>query len=306
MPQFSTVVGQIFNGLTVGGVYALIALGYTMVYGIIELINFAHGEIYMIGCFISVLVLTVAVSVLPPWAALLIAGVCAMVISSAYGFTMEKIAYRPLRYAPRLSPLISAIGASYFLKEFVRLTAGFQFILPPVKVQEDPLIRATLKIGDIEIQFLQVLIILGSVAMMALLAYLVKRTPMGKAMRATAQDKTMAQLVGIEVDAVISYTFILAGSLAATAGTMIVLYYGSVDFNVGFLAGIKAFTAAVLGGIGNIPGAMLGGFVLGISEALFAGFVSSTYKDVLAFVILVGVLLVKPSGLLGAHLSQKA
>lgn len=294
------------NGLTVGGVYALIALGYTMVYGIIELINFAHGEIYMVGCFITILVVTIMVSILPSSVALLVAVISAMLVAAAYGYTLEKVAYRPLRYAPRLSPLISAIGASYFLKEFVRLTAGFNFIRPPEEVQINPLIKGSLKVGDLEIQFLQLLIILASISLMVLLALIVKKTPMGMAMRATAQDKTMAQLLGIDVDSVISYTFILAGSLAATAGAMIVFYYGSVDFNVGFLAGIKAFTAAVLGGIGNIPGAMLGGFLLGISESLFAGFISSTYKDVLAFVILVLVLLIKPSGLLGAQVAQKA
>lgn len=306
MSTWGTFFSQLVNGLTVGGVYALIALGYTMVYGIIELINFAHGEIYMIGCFITVLVVTVLVGALPPVAALVVAVIAAMSVAAAYGYSMEKVAYRSLRYAPRLSPLISAIGASYFLKEFVRLTAGFNFIRPPEEVQQDPLIAGRFRFGEVEIQYLQVLIILASIGLMALLAFLVKKTPMGKAMRATAQDKTMAQLVGVDVDSVISYTFLLAGSLAAAAGAMIVLYYGSVDFNVGFLAGIKAFTAAVLGGIGNIPGAMLGGFVLGISEALFAGFVSSTYKDVLAFVILVGVLLVKPSGLLGTRVTQKA
>jgi branched-chain amino acid transport system permease protein len=306
MSPGTTFFSQILNGLTVGGVYALIALGYTMVYGIIGLINFAHGEVYMIGCFITILVVTLLVTVLPPWAALAVAVVAAMTVAAAYGYSMEKTAYRPLRFAPRLSPLIGAIGASYFLKEFVRLTAGFNFIGPPEQIQTDPIIAARIKMGDVDIQLLQILIIFGSIGLMALLAYMVKKTPMGKAMRATAQDKTMAQLAGVDVDAVISYTFILAGSLAAAAGAMIVLYYGSVDFNVGFLAGIKAFTAAVLGGIGNIPGAMLGGFVLGISEALFAGFVSSTYKDALAFVILVVVLLVKPSGLLGTRVAQKA
>ncbi|MGH8104534.1 MAG: branched-chain amino acid ABC transporter permease [bacterium] len=300
---------QVLVGLTIGGVYALIAVGYTMVYGIIELINFAHGEIFMIGAFISILALslfaTVGASAALPLA-LLIAIALAACWSAGYNYTLERTAYKPLRFAPRLAPLISAIGASYFLKEYVRLAAGSQFFSVPSKIQNDPMIAGAFDVGGVSVKYLQIAILISCAILMAAVTLLVNRTRLGKAMRATAQDKIMSQLLGIDVNTIISYTFVMGASLAAAAGLMVSMYYGSVDFNLGFLAGIKAFTAAVLGGIGNIPGAMLGGFVLGLSETLWAGYVSSTYKDVFTFIVLVFVLLFKPSGLLGEQVGQKA
>lgn len=305
----SYLLQQLILGLTIGGVYALIAIGYTMVYGIIELINFAHGEIFMIGAFISILFLTLlggmgAAAALP--LVILIALLIAAAWASGYNFSIERTAYKPLRFASRLAPLISAIGASYFLKEFVRLSAGSQFFSVPSAVQNNPMLQGGIEAGGVSVKYLQMAILVACLALMYGVTLLVNKTILGKAMRATAQDKIMAQLTGINVDRIISWTFVMGAGLAAAAGMMVSLYYGSADFNLGFLAGIKAFTAAVLGGIGNIPGAMLGGFVLGLSETLWAGYVSSTYKDVFTFVILVLVLLFKPSGLLGEQVGQKA
>jgi len=292
----------LFSGLTKGSIYALIALGYTMVYGIIGLINFAHGEIYMIGAFTSFVVATVlSIYGFPLLSIVLLAGLAAAVWSASYGYTIEKIAYRPLRQAPRLSALISAIGMSIFLQNYVLLaqTSDFQpfpELIPEFEFMEP--YAATVGSTDM------VILVTTALAMVAL-TFLIKFTRIGKAMRATSQDRTMAMLVGINVNQVISMTFIIGSSLAAIGGMLIASHIGSIHFFIGFIAGIKAFTAAVLGGIGSIPGAVLGGFVLGLTEAFATGYVSSDYEDVFAFSLLVLILIFKPSGLLGRVETEK-
>ncbi|MFZ5998120.1 MAG: branched-chain amino acid ABC transporter permease [Nitrospirota bacterium] len=294
---------QLINGLTLGGVYAIIALGYTMVYGILELINFAHGEIYMLGAYFGIIflgmftVLGVTATSLP--LALLLTIVLASLFCGAYGFTMEKVAYKPLRNAPRLSPLISAIGVSIFLQNYVMITQGATDKVFPVRFGDE-----RLQLPNAEATYLQAIIIVVS-ALTMLSLHFFQKTRMGKAMRATAQDKTMAALVGINVDLVISMTFVIGAALAAVAGVMVASYYGLVNHFIGYIAGIKAFTAAVLGGIGSIPGAMLGGILLGLIESMGAAYLSSEYKDAYAFVILLVILLIKPSGILGRHTEEK-
>lgn len=291
-----------FSGLTRGSIYALLALGYTMVYGIIQLINFAHGEIYMIGAFTALIVASVlSVAGMPALAILVLASLVALLYSSAYGFTIEKVAYKPLRKAPRLSVLISAIGMSLFLQNYVLLAQTSNFLPFPELMPE-------INIGGLLGSVLNgpQLIIFGATALvMVLLTILIKFTRMGKSMRATSQDRTMAMLVGINVNRVISYTFIIGSFTAALGGILISSYIGQINFYIGFIAGIKAFVAAVLGGIGSIPGAVLGSLVLGMAEAYAAGYVSSVYEDVFAFVILIIILVFKPSGLLGRSETQK-
>ncbi len=295
---------QLVNGLTLGSVYALIALGYTMVYGIIELINFAHGEIYMLGAYMGIVTFgfltTLHLTSANSGATLLLMIVSAMLFCGACGITIERLAYRPLRSAPRLSPLISALGVSIFLQNFVMLAQG-----PRDKGFPHLFIHGGIDFPGGRISAIQIFIMVTSVLMMVGLQLLVRRTKIGKAMRATAQDKQMARLVGIDVDRIISVTFLIGSALAAVAGVMVGMYYGLINFFIGYIAGIKAFTAAVLGGIGSIPGAMLGGLLLGLIEALGAGYISSEYKDVSAFAILVLVLIFRPSGLLGADISKR-
>lgn len=294
---------QLINGLTLGGVYAVIALGYTMVYGILELINFAHGEIYMLGAYFGIIFLGVFTALgltaanLP--LALLLTVLLAALFCAAYGFTMEKVAYKPLRSAPRLSPLISAIGVSIFLQNYVMLTQGATDKVFPYRIGEQHI-----RILSADATVLQAVIIAVS-ALIMLSLHLFQKTRMGKAMRATAQDKTMAALVGINVDRIISLTFVIGAALAAIAGVMVAAYYGLVNHYIGYVAGIKAFTAAVLGGIGSIPGAMLGGILLGLVESAGAAYLSSEYKDAYAFVILLIILLIKPAGLLGRRVEEK-
>ncbi len=300
----SVFLQQLVNGLTLGSVYALIALGYTMVYGIIELINFAHGEIYMIGAYLGLVFLALATGVglteasLPLTMVVVFAG--AMLVCAMYGFTLEKVAYKPLRHSPRLAPLISALGMSIFLQSFVFLAQGAR-----PKVFPHYFSGIGFTVGGVRITFIQVFIFLCSILLMIALNYFVRQTKLGTAMRATAQDRRMAALVGIDVDRIISTTFVVGSVLAAVAGVMVAMYYGFVDYFIGFQAGIKAFTAAVLGGIGNIPGAMLGGMLLGLIEAFGAGYISSEYKDVFAFSILVLVLIFRPAGLLGEQTPPK-
>ncbi len=290
------------GGLTRGSIYALIALGYTMVYGIIELINFAHGEIYMIGAFTALIVASVlAMSGMSGMSVLILASVVAILYSAAYGFTVEKVAYKPLRQASRLSPLISAIGMSIFLQNYILLAQTSDFLpfpnlLPDLKFIEP----YTELIGSTEF-----IIILTTVMIMLLLTLLIKCTRMGKAMRATAQDRNMAMLVGVNVNRVISNTFIIGSALAAVGGVLIASHIGRINFYIGFIAGIKAFTAAVLGGIGSIPGAVLGALVLGFTESFGTGYISSDYEDAFAFILLIVILIFKPSGLLGHTTSQK-
>lgn len=292
----------LFSGLTRGSIYALIALGYTMVYGIIGLINFAHGEIYMIGAFTAFIVATVlSIYGFPLLAIVIIAGVSAVVWASSYGYTIEKIAYKPLRHAPRLSPLISAIGMSIFLQNYVLLAQTSDFLPFPTLIPDLEFIEPIAHIvGTTDLA-----ILLTTVVVMVMLTLVIKFTKIGKAMRATAQDRTMATLVGINVNNVISATFIVGSSLAAIGGLLIASHIGQINFYIGFIAGIKAFTAAVLGGIGSIPGAVLGSLVLGLTESFATGYVSSDYEDVFAFTLLVLILIFKPSGLLGKASNQK-
>lgn len=291
-----------FSGLSKGSVYALIALGYTMVYGIIELINFAHGEIYMIGAFTGLIVAGLLTALgWPVLAILAIAIVVAMFYAGAYGYTVEKIAYKPLRNAPRLAPLISAIGMSIFLQNYVMLAQTPDF-LPFPRLVPDLAFMQPFKsfLGTSDL-----FIIVASIVVMAALNLFIKFTRMGKAMRATAQNRKMALLVGVNVDHVISMTFIIGSSLAAVGGVLIASHMGQINFYIGFIAGLKAFTAAVLGGIGSIPGAMLGGLVLGWTESFATGYVSSDYEDVFAFLLLVLILIFRPAGLLGKQRAQK-
>jgi branched-chain amino acid transport system permease protein len=291
-----------FGGLTRGSIYALLALGYTMVYGIIGLINFAHGEIYMIGAFTALIAATVLTLLnLPSLAILALASLAAVVYSSAYGFTVEKMAYKPLRRAPRLSPLISAIGMSIFLQNYVRLAQTSDFMPFPRFVPDFPFLEPVVHIvGSSEI------VILGVTTLaMVLLSLLIKFTRIGKAMRATAQDREMAMLVGVDVNRVVSVTFIIGSALAAVGGILVASHTGQINFSVGFIAGIKAFTAAVLGGIGSVPGAVLGGLVLGWTESFATGYVSSDYEDAFAFSLLVLILIFRPAGILGRASEQK-
>ena len=290
------------GGITRGSIYALIALGYTMVYGILELINFAHGEIYMIGAFTAL----IAASVLTlhgfsGLSVLILAAVVAVLYSAAYGFTVEKIAYKPLRQAPRLSPLISAIGMSIFLQNYVMIAQTSDFLpFPNLFPSSDFLQSISHVIGMSDL-----IIIATTAVMMIALTLILKFTKMGKAMRATAQDRVMAMLLGVNVNSIISRTFIIGSALAAVGGILIASHIGRINFYIGFGAGIKAFTAAVLGGIGNIPGAMLGGLILGMTESFAAGYVSSDYENVFAFALLILILIFKPAGLLGRSSPSK-
>jgi branched-chain amino acid transport system permease protein len=290
------------GGLTRGSIYALIALGYTMVYGIIQLINFAHGEIYMIGAFTGLIV--AGLLTLLEWntlAILLIASIVAVIYSSAYGWTMEKIAYKPLRRAPRLSALISAIGMSLFLQNYVLLAQTSDFLPFPSLVPEFAFLEPISHI----VQSSEILIYIITALVMAGLTFLIKFTRVGKAMRATSQDRDMAQLVGVDVNRVISITFVIGSATAALGGILIASHIGQINYYIGFLAGIKAFVAAVLGGIGSMPGAVLGSLVLGWSESFFTGYISSDYEDVFAFLFLVLILIFRPSGILGRKDTDK-
>ena len=293
---------QLINGLTLGAIYGLIAIGYTMVYGIIGMINFAHGDIYMVGAFIALMSFLLlgfgGEPILAVPLAIVVVLLVSMLFTSVYGWTVERIAYRPLRGSFRLAPLISAIGMSLFLQNYVQLLQGARVKpLPPV-IQGG--FQLTSGGGfNVTLSYLQIIIILLTVALMTLFTLVIQRTPLGRQQRACEQDKVMAALIGVDVDKTISITFVVGAALAAVAGLMHVMYYGVIHFYIGFLAGIKAFTAAVLGGIGSLPGAMLGGLLIGLIEALWSGYFSVEYKDVAAFSILVLVLIFRPSGLLG-------
>ncbi|MDY0241730.1 MAG: branched-chain amino acid ABC transporter permease LivH [Rhodospirillaceae bacterium] len=293
-------VQQLINGLTMGAIYGLIAIGYTMVYGIIGMINFAHGEVYMIGAFISLigfLLMGVLGITYVPLSLLLVLFI-AMFFTAAYGWAIERIAYRPLRGSTRLAPLISAIGVSIALQNYVQIAQGAR--VKPLQ----PVIKGGFDLSSgsgypVSVSYLQIMIVLLTVVLMTGFTLLIARTSLGRAQRATQQDMTMAALLGVNVDRVISTTFVIGAALAAVAGTMVTLYYGVIDFYIGFIAGIKAFTAAVLGGIGSLPGAMLGGLLIGLIEAFWSAYFSIEYKDVAVFAILVLVLLFRPTGLLG-------
>jgi branched-chain amino acid transport system permease protein len=305
-------VQQIINGLVLGSVYALVALGYTMVYGILELINFAHGEVTMIGAMVSLTVISALVGAgvdLPGVVIVLFGLLAAILVCMGVGFTIERLAYRPLRNAPRLAPLITAIGVSIVLQNIAMLIWGRQYIsFPPILPQGRHQILGAM-ITDVQIAILVI-----SVLLMLGLTLLVKKSRLGRAMRATAQSPQIAGLMGVNANTVISLTFILGSALAAVAGVMVSAYYGLAHYYMGFLLGLKAFSAAVLGGIGNLTGAVLGGLLLGVIESLGAGYtgdltggvLGSNYQDVFAFFILILVLLFRPSGLLGERVGERA
>jgi len=291
---------QLINGLTLGAIYGLIAIGYTMVYGIIGMINFAHGDIYMIGAFnalIAFILLGVFGITWVPLALGLVL-VIAVIVTAVYGWTVERIAYRPLRGSTRLAPLISAIGMSILLENYVQLLQGARN-KPMPNLLEGGFQLWSENGFAVQVRYLQVGIVALTVALMSGFTLLITRTPLGRAQRATEQDRKMAALLGVNVDRTISLTFVLGAGLAAVAGMMVLLYYGQIDFYIGFVAGIKAFTAAVLGGIGSLPGAMLGGVLIGLIEVMWSGYFSVEYKDVATFAILVMVLIFRPTGLLG-------
>ena len=298
-------VQQLINGLTLGSIYGLIAIGYTMVYGIIGMINFAHGDIFMIGSFISLTVFlwltaVLGLTVLP--LVLLIVLVVSMAATSAWGWVVERVAYRPLRGSFRLAPLITAIGMSIVLQNFVQVTQGARVKPLAPQIQGGiTLMSGSSENGTINAQlsYMQMIIIVTTVLLMIGFTLLINRTALGRSQRACEQDSKMASLLGVNVDRTISLTFLMGAALAAVAGFMFLLLYGVIDFYIGFVAGVKAFTAAVLGGIGSLPGAMLGGLLIGLIEVFWSAYFSVEYKDVAAFSILVIVLIFMPSGLLG-------
>ncbi len=303
-------IQQIINGLVLGSVYALIALGYTMVYGIINLINFAHGEVLMVGALTSWTVVSVLADTgWPGWLLMLISLLAAIVVCSVLNFTIEKIAYRPLRNAPRLAPLITAMGMSLLLQTLAMIIWKPNPKPYPILLPSEPYF-----IGGAVINTIQIIILVTTVVTLAALMYLVNKTKLGRAMRATAENPRVAGLMGVRPDMVISATFIIGASLAALAGVMYAANYGSVQHTMGFLPGLKAFTAAVFGGIGNLAGAMLGGVLLGLIEALGAGYIGiltggilgSNYQDIFAFIVLILVLTLRPQGLLGERVADRA
>ena len=285
---------QLINGISLGSIYALIALGYTMIYGIIKLINFAHGDIYMVGAYIGFFAITKTnFSIVP---AILIS----MVVTGLLGMLVEKLAYKPLRHAPRISVLITAIGVSFFLEY-----TSMYFVSPTPRTFPAVFDSVAINIGPLVINGQQMLILGITCVLMVLLTYIVQKTKIGKAMRAASFDTETAQLMGIDSDRVISITFGIGSALAAVAGVLVGVYYNSIDPLMGIMPGLKAFVAAVLGGIGILPGAVAGGIILGVVEALVSGFLSSTFRDAAAFAILILVLLFKPSGLFGKNTREK-
>jgi branched-chain amino acid transport system permease protein len=293
-------VQQMINGITLGGIYALIALGYTMVYGIIQLINFAHGEFFAAGGYMGVILLSFLVAHgLDPWYGLGAALILNMIYCAMLAMAVEKVAYKPLRQSSRLSVLISALGMSIFLQNGLMLTQGVYDRPYPVEMTQ-----GRFEIGEVVISYMQLMIVAVTASLLVLLNGLVFKTRVGKAMRATAQDKIMSGLVGINSNRIISITFAIGAALAAAAGIMVGLYYGSVRYDMGFIPGIKAFAAAVLGGIGNITGAMIGGLLIGVIEVFAAGYISSQYKDVFAFIILIAVLYFRPTGIMGENVDD--
>ncbi len=302
-------IQQIINGLVLGSVYALVALGYTMVYGIINLINFAHGEVLMVGALTSWTVVTTLRGAMPDWLLLLLSLLAAMVVCAVLNFSIEKIAYRPLRNAPRLAPLITAMGMSLLLQTLAMIIWKPNYKPYPILLPSEPFF-----IGEAVINTTQIAILVVTACTLAGLMYLVNKTKLGRAMRATAENPRVAGLMGVKPDMVISATFIIGAALAALAGVMYAANYGSVQHTMGFLPGLKAFTAAVFGGIGNLAGAMLGGVLLGLIESLGAGYIGvvtggvlgSHYQDIFAFIVLILVLTLRPQGLLGERVADRA
>lgn len=289
-------IQQLINGLTLGSIYGLIAIGYTMVYGIIGMINFAHGDIFMLGGFAGLIVYLLIMTVFggaPIAVALLCMLIVAMVTTSLWNWSIERVAYRPLRGSFRLAPLITAIGVSIALSNFIQVTQG------PRNKPIPQMVNSVYTIEGISISLKQIVIVIITVVLLASFWYIVEKTPLGRAQRATEQDRKMAALLGIDVDRTISITFVMGAALAAVAGTMFLMYYGVIVFTDGFVPGVKAFTAAVLGGIGSLPGAVIGGLLIGLIESLWSAYFTIAYKDVATFAILAFVLIFKPSGLLG-------
>ncbi len=298
---------QLINGVTLGSIYGLIAIGYTMVYGIIGMINFAHGDVFMIGSFVSLIVI-VALGITSGTSfgllivALVLVLIIAMVFAGIYNWTVERVAYRPLRGSFRLAPLISAIGMSITLQEYTRISQDAR--PKPLQPIIDGGFVVAKRVNDagtfvVSLSYIQIIIVVTTLILMTIFTLLITRTSLGRAQRACEQDTRMAALLGIDVDRTISLTFVMGAAMAAVAGLMFLLYYGVIDFYIGFLAGVKAFTAAVLGGIGSLPGAMLGGLVIGLIEVFWSAYFSVEYKDVAAFSMLAMVLIFLPQGLLG-------
>ncbi|MBP1861305.1 branched-chain amino acid ABC transporter permease [Rhizobium herbae] len=289
-------VQQLVNGLTLGSIYGLIAIGYTMVYGIIGMVNFAHGDIFMLGGFSALIVYLLLLSVfggIPIALALFVMIIVAMLMTGLWNWVIEKMAYRPLRGSFRLAPLITAIGMSIALSNFIQVTQG------PRNKPIPSMVSSVYEVFGISISLKQIIIVLVTAVLLTIFWYIVNHTPLGRAQRATEQDRKMAALLGIDVDKTISITFVMGAALAAVAGTMYLMYYGVIVFTDGFTPGVKAFTAAVLGGIGSLPGAVLGGIMIGLIESLWSAYFTIDYKDVATFSILAVVLIFKPSGILG-------
>jgi branched-chain amino acid transport system permease protein len=295
-------VQQLINGLTLGSIYGLIAIGYTMVFGIIGMVNFAHGDVFMLSTFIALiffLMLTTWLGIGSVALALFIVLLIAMALTALWGWAIERAAYRPLRGSFRLAPLISAIGVSIFLANFVQVAQGARNKPTPPMVRDVIVLFESAEGYAVALSYKQIIIMAVTAMLLAIFWYLVQKTPLGRAQRACEQDRKMAALLGIDVDRTISLTFVIGAALAAVAGTMYLLYYGVVSFADGFVPGVKAFTAAVLGGIGSLPGAVLGGLIIGLIETLWSAYFSIEYKDVAAFSILAIVLIFMPSGILG-------
>ncbi|MBT3257744.1 MAG: branched-chain amino acid ABC transporter permease [Deltaproteobacteria bacterium] len=299
MDQSSLFLQQLVNGITLGGVYALIAVGYTMVYGVIQLINFAHGEIYMLGAFLAyTLVAVVGMPFFPAF-------VLTLLICAVLGVVLDFVAYRPLRKAPRLAALITAIGMSIFLQNMAMLIWGSQIKSYPRDLLPAFFSESAITFGDVSLSWLQLFILSITLLFMIILHLTIHKTRIGMAMRAISQDKTASALMGIGVNRVISFTFAIGSAMGGMAGILVGLYYNAIFPTMGYVAGIKAFAAAVLGGIGSVPGAMLGGGVLGIAEVMGAGYISSEYRDGISYAVMIAVILFKPSGLIGKQNAEK-
>ncbi len=294
---------QLTNGLAVGGIYALIALGYTMVYGVLKLINFAHGDLFTIGAYLGLTLLTAMglADYLGPFGVVVVLAIMVMGLVAVVGAVLERVAYRPLRQAHRLSAVVSALGASIFFQNAVMLIYGARYRVYP----HDILPKATLHLLGIEVPLVRLLILLTSVLMMIALYLFIQKTRIGTAIRAAAIDQGASKLMGINVDRVIMIVFLIGPALGGAAGLMVGLYYGQINFTMGWIYGLKAFTAAILGGIGNIPGAMVGGLLLGVIEAMGAAYISIAWKDAIAFFVLIVILIVRPTGLLGERVAEK-
>ena len=299
LDQSNLFLQQLVNGITLGGVYALIAVGYTMVYGVIQLINFAHGEIYMLGAFLAyTLVAVVGMPFFPAF-------VLTLMICAVLGVVLDFVAYRPLRKAPRLAALITAIGMSIFLQNMAMLIWGSQIKSYPRDLLPAFFSESAITFGDVSLSWLQLFILSITILFMIILHLTIHKTRIGMAMRAISQDKTASALMGIGVNRVISFTFAIGSAMGGMAGILVGLYYNAIFPTMGYVAGIKAFAAAVLGGIGSVPGAMLGGGVLGIAEVMGAGYISSEYRDGISYAVMIAVILFKPSGLIGKQMGEK-